>query len=100
MSLMWSMILRLISSGTHWSKQRLPASMWKMGIFRRLAAYTPMQLLVSPRMSTPSGRTSRSTASVRSMTRATVAEAVSAATSRKWSGFGRASCSKNTPFSS
>ncbi len=36
-SLMWSTILRLISSGTRWSKLRLPASMWKMGIFRRFA---------------------------------------------------------------
>ena len=37
MSAVWSTIRRLISSGTRWSKQRLPASMWKTGILRRLA---------------------------------------------------------------
>ena len=38
MSAMWSTMRRLISSGTRKSKQRLPASMWKIGILRRLAA--------------------------------------------------------------
>jgi len=28
----WSTILRLVSSGTRWSKHLLPASMWKIGI--------------------------------------------------------------------
>lgn len=42
------MTLRLISSGTRGSKQRLPASMWKMGILRRLAGITASPELVSP----------------------------------------------------
>ena len=47
-SLRWSTILRLISSGTRWSNDRLPASRWKMGILRRFAGMMERQLLVSP----------------------------------------------------
>src|ERR1017187_2181056 len=46
MSLIWSTIFRLISSGTRSSKQRFPASLWKTGIFKRLAAKAAKQLLV------------------------------------------------------
>jgi hypothetical protein len=56
MSALWSMIRRLISSGTRKSKQRLPASMWKTGTLRRFAAIAARPLLVSPRISSASGR--------------------------------------------
>ena len=56
MSLMWSTILRLIISDTFQSQQRLPASMWKMGIFSRFAEMADRALLVSPSSSTASGR--------------------------------------------
>ena len=42
------MTLRFSSSGTRWSKQRLPASMWKTGTFRRFAEMTASPELVSP----------------------------------------------------
>ena len=45
----------LISSGTFKSKHLLPASIWKIGICRRLAGITDRQLLVSPRTSKASG---------------------------------------------
>ena len=55
---MMSTMRRLVSSGRHSSLQRLPASMWKMGMCRRLAPMTLRQLLVSPSTSTASGFTS------------------------------------------
>ena len=61
MSAVWSTMRRLISSGTRWSKQRLPASMWKIGILRRLAGMTARQLLVSPSTSIASGCSAPST---------------------------------------
>ena len=47
--------MRLIISLTFQSQQRLPASIWKMGIFSRLAEMAERAELVSPRMSTASG---------------------------------------------
>lgn len=47
-----STILRLVSSGRHSSLHRFPASMWKMGIWSRLAPMTDKQELVSPRTRT------------------------------------------------
>lgn len=44
----WSITVRLSSSGTRRSKQRLPASMWKMGILRRFAERTASAVFVSP----------------------------------------------------
>lgn len=52
-----STMRRLVSSGRHSSLQRLPASMWKMGKCRRLAAMADRQLLVSPRISSALGWT-------------------------------------------
>ena len=52
-----STMRRLVSSGRHSSLQRLPASMWKMGIWSLLAAMADRQLLVSPRISSASGCT-------------------------------------------
>ena len=49
---------RITSSGRFSSLQRLPASMWKIGILRRLAAIMERQELVSPRTITASGLTS------------------------------------------
>lgn len=52
---MMSTIRRLVSSGRHSSLQRLPASIWKMGMCRRLAGMAERHELVSPRMSSASG---------------------------------------------
>ena len=46
---------RFVSSGRHSSKQRLPASIWKMGMCRRFALMAERQLLVSPKISRASG---------------------------------------------
>ena len=48
MSLIWSTIRLFVSSGTFWSKQRLPASIWNMGIFN-LSVVLP-QLVASFKM--------------------------------------------------
>ena len=53
---MWSISLRFFSSGTRQSKQRLPASMWKIGTSCRAAATAERPLLVSPSTSSASGR--------------------------------------------
>lgn len=50
-----STMRRLVSSGRHSSLQRLPASMWKMGMCSRFAPMTDRQLFVSPSTSTASG---------------------------------------------
>ena len=52
---MTSTMRRLVSSGRHSSRQRLPASMWKMGMWSLLAAMAERQELVSPRTSRASG---------------------------------------------
>ena len=52
---MMSTMRRFVSSGRHSSLQRLPASMWKMGMCSRFAPMTDRQLLVSPSTSTASG---------------------------------------------
>ena len=46
-----------VSLGRHSSLQRLPASMWKLGMCRRLAAMADRQLLVPPKISSASGWT-------------------------------------------
>ena len=63
MSAVWSTILRLISSGTLWSKHRLPASIWNVAIFLRFAGISERQLFVSPKTSTASGWSSPNRAS-------------------------------------
>ena len=52
---MMSTMRRFVSSGRHSSLQRLPASMWKMGMCSRFAPMTDRQLFVSPSTSTASG---------------------------------------------
>lgn len=52
---MMSTIRRFVSSGRHSSLQRLPASMWKIGICSLFAPITERQLFVSPRTNTASG---------------------------------------------
>ena len=58
---MMSTMRRLVSSGRHSSLQRLPASMWKIGMCSRLAPMTDRQELVSPSTSTASGLSSAMT---------------------------------------
>jgi hypothetical protein len=83
-----------------WSKQRLPASMWKIGMRRRLAGITARQLLVSPSTRTASGLSASSTRSAAMITRPIVSAGVAPAASRKWSGRRRPRSSKKTPLSS
>ena len=86
MSAMWSTILRLISSGTRWSKQRLPASMWKTGILRRLAGNRRQAASWCRR-----GRGTRPACSARALRRSSAMilpdrlRRVSPGRSRKWS---------------
>ena len=73
----WSTIRRLVSSGTRWSKQRLPASMWNTGMRFFLAEIAARQEFVSPRTRKASGRSFSSKASVFAITLPIVCAAVS-----------------------
>ena len=61
----WSIIFLLISSGLFQSKLRIPASMWAKLILNFLAAKAPAILeFVSPRTTTKSGFSDKSTFSI------------------------------------
>ena len=97
---MWSTILRFDSSGTRWSKQRLPASMWKIGMWRFFAAIVQRQLFVSPSTRKAPGFSASSTGSIASRIFPAVSVAFRPAACRKWSGRRRPRSLKNTSFSS
>ena len=83
MSAVWSTIRLLISSGTRISKQRFPASIWNVGILRRFAGITAVQLLVSPKTSNASGCTSSNTLSTAIITLPMVSAPVKPAAFKK-----------------
>jgi len=73
----------LVISGTFQSQQRLPASIWKIGILRRLAGIAESAELVSPRTSSASGRSRSSTSYDFATMAPIVSPSVPPATSRK-----------------
>ena len=91
---MWSISLRFFSSGTRQSKQRLPASMWKIGISFRAAATAERPLFVSPRMSSASGSNASSSPSLRAITSPICAPTGLLLDARYASGAGSSSSSK------
>ncbi|MNV71563.1 hypothetical protein D3C71_1645900 [compost metagenome] len=99
-SAVWSTIRRLISSGTRISKQRLPASIWKIGTLRRLAGITERQLLVSPNTSRASGVSVTSVASTAAMILPIISAALPPAAFKKWSGLRMPRSSKKIWFNS
>ena len=86
-SAIWSVRIRLISSGIVRSHERRPASMWPTGMFSFDAVSAAASVeLTSPGTSTMSGLTSFSSGSSRSITRAVWTACVPEPTSRWWSG--------------
>ena len=93
----WSVTIRFSSSGIVRSKLRSPASMWATGT-RILAAVSAAATveLTSPGTITRSGRSSASTGSSRSITRAVCWAWLPEPTSSMWSGAGTPSSSRKT----
>ena len=91
------MTIRLISSGIVRSKLRSPDSTWPTGIPSRAAQSAAARVeLTSPGTRTRSGRSSRSTGSSRSSTRAVCSPWLPEPTPSMWSGSGTPSSSKKT----
>ena len=96
----WSTIFLLVSSGTRWSKQRLPASIWKTGIFLFLAGIAQRQEFVSPKTRKASGLSFSKSGSILIRILPTVSVAFFPAAFKKWSGLRMPRSSKNISFSS